>query len=58
MHCLNFIVSINLVLNLSSFKIEQFNLIKNSNSMINFIVEIIVIDLLIKLKSRFNFEFS
>lgn len=58
MHCLNFIVLINLVLNLSSFKIEQFNLIKNSNSMINFIVEIIVIDLLIKLKSRFNFEFS
>lgn len=58
MHCLNFIVLINLVLNLSSFKIEQFNLIKNSNSMINFIVEIIVIDLLIKLKSRFNFEVS
>jgi len=58
MHCLNFIALINLVLNLSSFKIEQFNLIKNSNSMINFIVEIIVIDLLIKLKSRFNFEVS
>ena len=58
MHCLNSIVLINLVLNLSSFKIEQFNLIKNSNSMINFIVEIIVIDLLIKLKSRFNFEVS
>jgi hypothetical protein len=58
MHCLNFIVLINLVLNLSSFKIEQFNLIKNLNSMINFIVEIIVIDLLIKLKSRFNFEVS
>ena len=58
MHCLNFIDLINLLLNLSSFKIEQFNLIKNSNSMINFIVEIIVIDLLIKLKSRFNFEVS
>ena len=58
MHCLNSIVLINLVLNLLSFKIEQFNLIKNLNSMINFIVEIIVIDLLIKLKSRFNFEVS
>ncbi len=58
MHCLNFIVLINLVFNLFSFKIEQFNLIKNLNSMIDFFVEIIVIDLLIKLKSRLNFGFS